>query len=65
MVNLGNTLFGRVCVCVSVSLQGNTVHVCAGEATCREEKKGVTGDTVGAREVAKTVSTRERLGTSK
>lgn len=25
------------CVCVCVPLHGNTVHVCAGEATCREE----------------------------
>lgn len=35
------------------------------EETCREEKKGVRGDTVRAREVAKTISARERLGTSK
>lgn len=62
MVNLRNRRFGRVCVCIS--LHRNTVHVCGGEETCREEKKGVGGDTVGAREVSKTISTRERLGTS-
>lgn len=41
IVNLGNTLFGRVCMCTS--LHSNTVHLCVGEETCGEEKKGAGG----------------------
>lgn len=58
-LKLGNALFGGVCVCVS--LGSSAAHACAGEETCGEEKKGVG---VRARDVAKTISTRERLGTS-
>lgn len=35
---LGNALFGGVRVCMS--LGSSAAHACAGEETCREEKKG-------------------------
>lgn len=57
---MGNALFGGVRVCVSLRSSG-AAHACAGEETCREEKKGVR---MRAGEVAETISTRERLRTS-
>lgn len=53
---LGNALFG-----VCVSLGRGAAHACAGEETCGEEEKGVG---VGAGGVAKSISRRERPGSS-